>query len=37
MALHEVAVLVPYGVVAFDLAIPCQVLAFATMGDGEVR
>jgi AraC family transcriptional regulator, transcriptional activator FtrA len=37
MPLHEVAVLVPNAVVAFDVAIPCQVLAFATMGDGEVR
>jgi transcriptional regulator GlxA family with amidase domain len=37
MPIHDVAVLAPPGVVAFDLAIPCQVLAFATMGDGEVR
>lgn len=37
MPIHDVAVLAPHAVVAFDLAIPCQVLAFATMGDGEVR
>jgi AraC family transcriptional regulator, transcriptional activator FtrA len=37
MPIHDVVVLAPHAVVAFDLAIPCQVLAFATLGDGEVR
>jgi transcriptional regulator GlxA family with amidase domain len=34
---HDVAVLAPHGVVAFDLAIPCQVLAFATVGENASR
>lgn len=37
MSIHDVAVLAPHGVVVFDLAIPCQALAFATIGEGEVR
>jgi transcriptional regulator GlxA family with amidase domain len=34
---HEVAVLAPHGVVAFDLTIPCQVLGMATLAENEAR
>jgi transcriptional regulator GlxA family with amidase domain len=37
MRVHEVAVLASRGVVMFDAAIPCQVLAFATLAETAAR